>query len=153
MTMRAIYRGTTPTQMEMKNMSKKTEQTNLFGAFVEPTQDEPLQFVKVYEEVEADGDQFTMNLNSAAYNDERDCITVIDSEKNCALTAYFTQHPESKYQSTPDGIRLGRAIQRCVRATVNDADELVALIKSSDLVLNITYKGEKGRAWSVTALA
>ena len=153
MTMRAIYRGTTPTQMEMKNMSKKTEQTNLFGAFVEPTQDEPLQFVKVYEEVEADGDQFTMNLNSAAYNDERDCITVIDSEKNCALTAYFTQHPESKYQSTPDGIRLGRAIQRCVRATVNDADELVALIKSQDLVLNITYKGEKGRAWSVTRLA
>ena len=134
-------------------MSKKTEQTNLFGAFVEPTQDEPLQFVKVYEEVEADGDQFTMNLNSAAYNDERDCITVIDSEKNCALTAYFTQHPESKYQSTPDGIRLGRAIQRCVRATVNDADELVAIIKSQDLVLNITYKGEKGRAWSVTRLA
>jgi len=133
-------------------MSQKQQQ-NLFGEFIEKQPDEPLQFVKVYEEVEADGDQFSMALNSAAYNEERDCITVIDSDKNCALTAYFTQHPDSKYQSTPDGIRLGRAVQRCVQATVNDGEELVNIIKSSDLVLTITYKGEKGRAWSVTRLA
>lgn len=136
-----------------EKMSKKTEQTNLFGEFVEKQPEEPLQFVKVYEEVEADGDQFTMNLNSAAYNEERDCITVIDSEKNCALTAYFTQHPDSKYQSTPDGIRLGRAVQRTIRQTVNDGDELVAIIKDQDLTLTVSYEGQNGRLWSVTTNA
>ena len=133
-------------------MSKK-QQTTLFGEFVEKQPDEPLQFVKVYEEVEADGDQFTMNLDSAAYNEERDCITVIDSEKNCALTAYFTQHPESKYQSTPDGIRLGRAVQRAIRETVNDGDILADVIKNRDLTLTVSYEGQNGRLWSVTTNA
>tara|TARA_R100001163_G_scaffold56556_1_gene44308 strand:+ start:13902 stop:14303 length:402 start_codon:yes stop_codon:yes gene_type:complete len=129
-------------------MSEK-QQTTLFGAFVENEQDEPLQFVKIYEEVEADGDQFTMALNAASYNEDRDCITVIDSEKNCALTAYFTQHPESKYQSTPDGIRLGRAVQRAIRTTVNDGDELAQIIKERDMTLTVSYQGQNGRLWTV----
>lgn len=134
-------------------MSKKpvtdTTQTTLFGAYAAEAETAELEFVKVYEEVANDGDQFTLNLNSAVYNEEKECLTVIDADKNQALTVYFTQHPNAQYQSTPEGVRLGRAIQRCIKQTVNDAEELVQQIKDNDFVLTVTHTGSKGRLWTV----
>lgn len=138
--------------MDVKKVKTKNEnltQQNLFGEFVEEAERPELEFVKVYEEVANDGDQFTFALNSAVYNEDKDCLTVIDSDKNQALTVYFTQHPDAKFQSTPEGVRLGRAIQRAIKMTVTDADELVAQIKSRDMVLTITHTGSKGRLWTV----
>lgn len=130
-------------------MSKnETKQTNLFGAFVE-TEKTTLEFIKVHEEVVNDGDQFSIKMDSVAYNDERDCVTVIDNEKNQALTVYFTQHPHATYESTPNGVRLGRAVQRRIKATVGDAETLCDVITAGDFVLTITHTGSKGRLWTV----
>ena len=129
-------------------MSK--EQQTLWGGFVAiETQDNPLEFIKVWEEVVSDGDQFSMQINNAAYNSEKGCLTVIDNDKNQALTVYFTQHPDAKYQSTPEGVRLARAVQRCLQETLLDEDILCHAIKSNDLKLTITHTGSKGRLWTV----
>jgi len=135
--------------MDKKNQTEN--QQTLFGGYVEEAERPELEFVKVYEEVVSDGDQYTMSLNSAVYNDEKNCLTVIDSDKNVALTVYFEQHPNAKYQSTPEGVRLGRAIQRAIKMTCNDGDELVRQIKERDMVLTVTHTGSKGRLWTVTA--
>ena len=135
------------------NNKKENSQATLWGDFVEKTEENPLEFVKVYEEVVNDGDQFTLALNAATYNDEKDCLTVIDADKNMALTVYFTQHPNAKYQSTPEGVRLVRAIQRCIEMTIGSTEEVVNQIKDNDFVLTVTHTGSKGRLWTVAQSA
>lgn len=134
---------------EVKKMKgKNTKQMNLFGEFV-ATETKDLEFIKVYEEVVSDGDQFRMKMNSAVYNEEKGCLTVVDGEKAQALTVYFTLHPDARYNGTPDGIRLGRAMQRCVQATAPDVETLRDLITEGDFELTITHTGSKGRLWTV----
>jgi len=132
-----------------KNTAEKTVQINLFGEFVEAEENE-LEFVKVYEEVAEEGDNFTMAMNSAKYNVEKDCITVIDSDKQQALTVYFTQHPSSKFQSMPEGVRLGKAVQRALKETISDGSMLALSINHNDLTLTVTHTGIKGRLWAVS---
>lgn len=130
-------------------MSKK-EQTTLWGEFVPSNAEKPpLEFIKVWEEVVSDGDQFTMNMNNAAFNAEKGCLTVFDDDKNQALTVYFTQHADAKYQSTPEGVRLARAVQRCLQQTLLDEEILRDAIKDNDMRLTITHTGSKGRLWTV----
>ena len=63
-------------------MKKETKQTTLFGGYVEETESEQtLEFVKVWEEVVNEGDQFTMTPNNVIYNETKNCMTMIDSEK------------------------------------------------------------------------
>ena len=133
----------------------KKEQTTLWGEFVPQAENEktPLEFIKVWEEVVSDGDQFSMNMNAAAFNEEKECLTVIDDEKNQALTVYFSQHPDAKYQSTPEGVRLARAVQRCLQETLLDFEILTLAIKENDLRLTITHTGSKGRLWTVQRVA
>lgn len=130
-------------------MSKK--QQTLWGEFVPNANEEnkPLEFIKVYEEVVSDGDRFSMSMNSVAYNDEKECLTVIDQDKNQALTVYFSQHPSAQYQSTPEGVRLVRAIQRAMQTTLGDIEVVVDTIKDNDLVLTVLHTGSKGRLWTV----
>ena len=140
-------------------MNKKTEtkQTSLFGGFVEDEQP-PLEFVKVYEEVASEGDQFTLapttsKLKRDTETDEPLCLTLIDSDKNQALTVWFANHPSAKYKSTPDGVRLGRAVERCLRIGIADIEDLEAFFQENDATLNITHNGEKGRLWTVSTNA
>ena len=139
---------------QVKNMkeNKKTKQMSLFGGFIEEEQP-PLEFVKVYEEVANDGDQFTLRPSTAKLKrdeetDEPKCLTLIDSEKNQALTVWFQNHPSAK--STPDGVRLGRAVERCLRIGIADIEDLEAFFQENDATLNITHNGEKGRLWVVS---
>ena len=130
-------------------MSK--QQQTLWGEFVpsEEQKQEPLEFVRVWEEVANDGDTFSLAMHQASFNDEKECLTVMDTDKNQALTVYFTQHPSAKYQSTPDGVRLARAVQRCLGKTLIDYEVLTDAIKNNDMVLTITHTGSKGRLWTV----
>jgi len=133
-------------------MSQETEtnqQATLWGGYVEAQPSAPLDFIKVHEEVVNDGDTFSLSLNAASYNEDKQCLTVIDSDKNKALTVYFEQHPESKFESTPNGVRFARAIQRCLRLTINDGDELAQTVKDQDLTLTVTHMGSKGRLWTI----
>ncbi len=131
---------------------KKTKQTSLFGGFVEE-EAKPLTFVKVYEEVANDGDQFSMTPTTAKFNEERECLTLIDTEKNQALTVYFEHAANARYTSTPDGIRLGRAVERCIREGLTSFGQLETFFKEHDARLNITHMGEKGRRWTVELIA
>ena len=133
---------------------ENTQQKTLFGGIVE--NEEPkkeLSFVKVYEEVVNDGDQFTMTPTTATYNEVKHCLTVIDTEKAQALTVWFANHPSAKYKSTPDGVRLGRAVERCLRIGIADIEDLEAFFQENDATLNITHNGEKGRLWTVSTNA
>lgn len=134
--------------------AKTTKQTSLFGGFVEETA-QPLEFVKVYEMVANEGDQFTMNpttskLKRDPENDEPMCLTLIDSGKNQALTVWFANHPSAKFASTPDGVRLGRAVERCLRIGISDISDLESFFQENSTTLNITHNGEKGRLWTVS---
>lgn len=130
-------------------MEKNTQQTSLFGGFVEEEQT-PLTFVKVHEQVVAEGDQFTMNPTTAVLNDEKGCLTLIDTDKSQALTVYFENHPNAKFKSTPDGIRLGRAIERALKVGIADLGLLESAFNENDTQLTITHNGEKGRLWVVS---
>lgn len=131
---------------------KETTQTTLYGGMVAEDEN-PLVFVKIHEEVVADGDQFSMNLKTAKLkvDDEGNdkCITVVDTDKNQALTVYFNQHENAQYKSTPDGVRLGGAVARSLKVNLTSNEELESVIKENDLTLTVIHNGSKGRLWTV----
>ncbi len=132
---------------------ENTQQKTLFGGIVE--NEEPkkeLSFVKVYEEVVNDGDQFTMTPTTATYNEVKHCLTVIDTDKAQALTVWFENHPNARYKSVPEGIRLGNAVAKALDITIVEYDDLAACFMDNILELNITHTGEKGRLWTVKVL-
>ena len=139
--------------MSKKTEKKPTAQTTLFGGFVEETQD-PLNFRKVHEEVVADGDQFSMNMGTATLKNDDDgeakCITLIDGDKNQALTVYFSQHENAQFKSTPNGVRLGNAVARSLKIDIFAYEDLVNAINENDLTLTIVHNGSKGRLWTVS---
>ena len=132
--------------------ANKTKQASLFGGFVEDEQP-ALAFVKVYEEVASEGDQFSMTPTTAKMNEERGCLTLIDTEKNQALTVYFEHAANARYTSTPDGVRLGRAVERCIREGLSSYGQLEVFFKEHTARLNITHMGEKGLRWTVDLIA
>ena len=138
--------------MENKNENKTTKQATLYGGFVEETQD-PLNFVKVHNEVVNEGDQFSLNMGVATLkvDDEGNdkCVTLIDGDKNQALTVYFNQHADAQFKSTPNGVRLGGAVARCMKADISSNEDLVSVINENDLTLHIVHNGKKGRLWTV----
>ena len=136
----------------MKNMNTDNRrQTTLFGGFVQE-EAKPLTFVKVYEEVASDGDQFTMTPTTATLNEEKGCITLVDTNKSQALTCYFDNHPSARFKSTPDGIRLGRAVERALKIEIGSFADLASAFVENTLELNITHTGEKGRLWVISVL-
>ena len=131
-------------------MKDETKQTTLFGGYVEETESEQtLEFVKVHEQVVSDGDQFTLTPNNVIYNETKNCLTMIDGDKNQALTVWFENHPNSKYNSMPDGIRLGRAVEKVMKINLATAQDLEDCMTDTKFELTITHTGEKGRLWTV----
>ena len=134
-------------------MDKDTKQATLFGGYVEEDESEQtLEFVKVYEQVALEGDQFTLTPNNVIYNETKNCMTLIDGNKNQALTVWFENHPNAKYQSMPDGIRLGRAVEKVVKLHLATAQDLEDCMTDIKFELTITHTGEKGRLWTVKIL-
>lgn len=130
-------------------MENETKQTTLFGGYVEEEQTErALEFVKVYEEVVNDGDQFTITPTDVIYNETKNCMTLIDGAKNQALTVWFENHKNSKYKSMPDGIRLGRAVEKAMKVNFATFEELELCMNQNAIEVNITHTGEKGRLWT-----
>ena len=133
----------------MKN-EEKTQQATLFGGVVaetEPTRE--LEFVKVYEEVVNDGDLFTMTPTTATYNQTKHCLTLVDTNKAQALTVWFENHPNARYKSVPEGVRLGNAVAKELEIEISEYDDLAACFMDNDLELSITHTGEKGRLWTI----
>ena len=139
--------------MTNKNTNTETNDTvqaSLFGGLVSTREDEPLTFLKVYEEVANEGDTLTLTLTGATFNADRQCLTVIDDDKRQALTVYFDNHPDAQYATTPDGVRLGRAVERCLSEPISTYEGLADTIRAAQpLTLTITHTGVKGRLWTV----
>ena len=132
-------------------MSMNTQQKTRFGGTV--TEDEPkkdLAFVTVHDEVVNDGDQFTMHPTTATYNETKHCLTLVDTEKAQALTVWFENHPNARYKSVPNGVRLGNAVAKCLEVEICEYDDLAACFIDNALEVNITHTGEKGRLWTVS---
>ena len=140
-------------KMEMKNMpNKKTEQTNLFGEFVEyDNQKSELSFVKMWEECPSDGDQYTLKIDGVSYNAEKDCITLIDDSKNVATTMYFQPSPNAKafvnketnesFMPTTDGVKFIKSAMKAVKATIPNQFALVEVLKAQPMTLHAVRKG------------
>ena len=134
---------------KQNNKQNETVQTSLFGGLVSQNEDRPLKWLRVYDEVANEGDTMTMRLTAAAFNDEKGCLTVIDGDNDTALTVWFENHPDAKFTSTPDGVRLGRAVERALKQPIASHDGLVDAIKGHDLTLTVTHTGVKGRLWTI----
>lgn len=139
--------------------NEESKQTNLFGEFVEKTY-EPTVMVRLYNEVESDGDQYSMTLSGCAYNAEKNCITLFDDIKNVRTTLGFENHPNApvftsedgeEFSPTPDGIKFGKAVQQCVERTVVDGHDLESILKSDVYVLTVKKVG-KAIYYSVSEL-
>ena len=135
----------------MNKEEKETRQTTLFGGYVEQVeQAQELVFVKVYEEVANDGDQFTMTPSTATYNRTKHCLTLVDTDKSQALTVWFENHANARFKTTPEGVRLGRAVEKAFKTNISDYEELAACFLNHTLELHITMNGDKGRLWTIT---
>tara|TARA_R110001592_G_scaffold363343_1_gene684545 strand:+ start:12566 stop:12988 length:423 start_codon:yes stop_codon:yes gene_type:complete len=133
-----------------KDNQEKTRQVSLFGGFVEEqTESKPLEFVTIREEVPQDGDHFMMDMDNATYNEEKDCVTIIDFDKSQALTVYFTNY-DPKWTTVPDGVRLYNAAERAISDGIPSHTAFEDVVKQGNFTLCVEHMGEKGRLWSVT---
>ena len=129
----------------------ETKQKTLFGGIAEGTEEKKeLVFVSVHEEVVNDGDQFTMTPNTATYNETKHCLTLVDTDKAQALTVWFENHPNARYKSVPNGVRLGNAVAKCLDVEICEYDDLAACFIDNQLEVHIQHTGEKGRLWTVS---
>lgn len=128
---------------------KKNEQASLFGGFAKKDKaTEPLHFVSIRDETPTEGDHFAMDINVAKYNDQKDCMTVIDSNQGKALTVYFENY-DPTWTATPDGVRLFNAVERGIKAPLGSKQAFVDAVNNNDLTLTVEYVGGKGRLWTV----
>ena len=134
----------------------KDKQETLYGGSVGGDYTAPATtFVKVYEEVQEVGETFTLTLSGCALNESEGRLTLFDNtndEETTATTVYFNHHPNAKFtDSTPDGVRLGQAVARCVGPLTSNAD-LAQNIQERDLVLTVEgveFNGGFARLWTV----
>jgi len=136
------------------NNETETVQVSLFGGIVSESEDAPLTFLKVHEMCAEAGDVATLTLTGATYNADRGCLTVMDDDARYALTVYFDNHPDATYATTPNGVRLARAVERCLRVPLGSYEAVEQTIRDhAPLLLTITHTGPKGRLWTVERAA
>ena len=165
------YTGVMPrSKMEEKNMPAKKKQQDVQATlFAQASSSADLTWLRVNEMVAQDGDTMSVNMNSATYNAQANCLTIFDGEGN-ALGVH-SQHSEGYLAAAKDGgytlgdtdgVRLGRALAAntatglasMTAANDDDAYENCAtVINGKDMTLTIrgitTKAGNFARIWSV----
>ena len=108
---------------------------------------EELTFVNARKAMKEDG-RFEFAFSGCVYNEERQCITLIDSNTSTATCIWITQHPDSQFEVAPnqtDGARLGRAIARAYPGDSND--EIFAKANESGGILTVEKNPDYNDAW------
>ena len=108
---------------------------------------EELTFVNARKAMKEDG-RFEFAFSGCVYNEERQCITLIDSNTSTATCIWITQHPDSQFEVAPnqtDGARLGRAIARAYPGDSND--EIFAKANASGGSLTGEKNPDYNDAW------
>ena len=132
----------------MLDDNEASQQTTLFGGTV-TDEDRKVEFVRVSEEVARHDGQFEFAVDGITYNDVKGVITVFNGN-GFALSAWMENHPNAKYATTPEGVRLANAIARRFKMQTEDVNDLMSAVNNSDEDLTLVVKNtEKGRLWVV----
>lgn len=131
----------------------------------ENANDTDLEWVNYYE-IRKEKGEFVFPFTTATYRDDAgkdsqaECITLINSNTNQAVTVWITPNPNSLYPVDPDktdGMRLFRAIGRAVGTSGEevDANDLMARVSDVDLATLIVRMvdldgGKTAWRWTVT---
>ena len=109
--------------------------------------EDDLTFVKARHAMKEQG-RFDFAFTNVSYNEEKECITLIDSNTSTACTVWVSQHPESQFEVAPDqtdGARLGRAIARAFPGETND--EIFAKANEMGGFLTVEKNPDYNNAW------
>lgn len=121
------------------NLKPKTEENNV-------------EWVSWSDKIKEVGDQFTIGIDKLIFKEEPARFFVIDETDDLGLSAFCTNHPNSKFQdATPHGVRLANAIGRAAGLEGDvDADALIDVINSSEGLVLTIEKTDKGVLWSIS---
>ena len=126
-----------------------------------PVDDTPVQWVKWFDSVKAEGDLFTIHATSVSFKDEAGVFYLIGDVEGVDLDEGFTQqgtsvfvqhHPASKFtDSVPDSLRLASAFGRYLDIEGDiDADEMMTQVSAALPLVICVERKEKGRLWTVS---
>lgn len=108
-------------------------------------QDEETKWVQWYTNLESE--PFTFKVERTIFKNDKFHLF---NDKNEAITVYCTNPQNSKFESTPHGIRLANAIGRAFNLKGEvDADTLVENMNATENSTLTVEKTEKGVLWSV----
>tara|TARA_B100001094_G_C17965703_1_gene687750 strand:- start:453 stop:851 length:399 start_codon:yes stop_codon:yes gene_type:complete len=106
-----------------------------------------LEWVSLRESMKEKGEA-AFSFDAVVLNEERGCISLINSAANVGTCVWITPYAESKFAQDPaqtDGARLGRAIARAFGGSNND--EVFANANETGGTLSIT-KNEFKDSWA-----
>ena len=110
-------------------------------------EEDDLEFVSARQAMKEDG-RFEFVFTAAVYNEEKDVITLIDSNTSTACAVWVQPYPDSQYEVSPDqtdGARLGRAIARAFPGDNND--EIFAKASETGGILTVEKNPDYNNAW------
>lgn len=114
---------------------------------------EELTFISARAAMKIDG-RFEFVFTAAVLNEEKQCITLIDSNTATACTVWIKPYEDSQFEVKPeqtDGARLGRAIARAFPGDSND--EIFSKASESGGTLTVEKNPEYNNAWLWTVKA
>lgn len=92
---------------------------------------------------------FEITPSKTLFKEENSLFILIDEEANVGITVFCTNHENSKFKSTPHGVRLANAIGRAFNLTGDvDAETLVDHMNTGVHTVRVE-KTDKGVLWTV----
>jgi len=93
-----------------------------------------------------------VQVSKLSFNEERSVFYLIDQENETGTSVFCTNHPDSKFQSTPHGVRLANAIGRAYALEGEvDAETLCESVSNGGATVRVE-KTDKGVLWTVKPL-
>lgn len=116
------------------------------------TEEQNIEWIAWSKEIKEVGDHFEIRCDKLIFKEDPARFFVIDEENNVGISAYCTNHPDSKFQNaTPHGVRLANAIGRATDLEGEvSAEALTDVVNSSEGIVVHIEKTDKGVLWSIT---
>lgn len=114
-------------------------QLTLFGEVVPLENDKNAETVwlRVKDAVKDVGDKFSFTMQRAVYNVEKHVLSIFDGEGN-GISVWFQPHPDSQWQDVkPDGVRLGEAMIKTLRQSIDSPQTMADLINNGLMTLEV----------------